>query len=263
MKLALPKHYALTLKSIFSFLLFAIFFFDSSAQIPSASAILPAGSTVKEIFSGGEEFLEGSAMSPDGLLYFSDFPNFEGKANKAGIIWTLNPATGESKVFRSPSGMSNGLKFDAAGDLVACEGANLGGRQIIKTDMKSGKSYILAAVYNGSRFNSPNDLVIDEKGRIYFTDPRYLGPEMIEQNGMNVYRIDSDGSVHLAAANVAKPNGLVLSPDQQTLYVANSDFPGNGRPGFRLKKVRFGQPVKALFMRTMLSRMERCSSARN
>ena len=109
MKLALPKHYALTLKSIFSFLLFAIFFFDSSAQIPSASAILPAGSTVKEIFSGGEEFLEGSAMSPDGLLYFSDFPNFEGKANKAGIIWTLNPATGESKVFRSPSGMSNGL----------------------------------------------------------------------------------------------------------------------------------------------------------
>ena len=129
--------------------------------------------------------------------------------------------------------------------------------------MKSGKSYILAAVYNGSRFNSPNDLVIDEKGRIYFTDPRYLGPEMIEQNGMNVYRIDSDGSVHLAAANVAKPNGLVLSPDQQTLYVANSDFPGNGRPGFRLKKVRFGQPVKALFMRTMLSRMERCSSARN
>ena len=180
--------------------------------------------------------MEGPAMSPDGLLYFSDFPNFEGKAAKAGIIWTLNPATGESKVFRSPSGMSNGLKFDAAGDLLACEGGNLGGRQIIKTDMKTGKSYILAALYNGKRFNSPNDLIIDEKGRVYFTDPRYLGPETVEQNGMNVYRIDNDGSVHLAAANVAKPNGLVLSPDQQTLYVANCDFPGNGRAGFSFEE---------------------------
>ncbi|HET7897717.1 MAG TPA: SMP-30/gluconolactonase/LRE family protein, partial [Flavisolibacter sp.] len=202
------------------------------SQQKTAADFLPANAIVKEIFSAGEEFLEGVTMSPDGLLYFSDFPNFEGAPHKAGIIWTLDPKTGESRVFRSPSGMSNGMKFDANGDLVICEGGNFGGRSIVRTDFKTGKSYILAGLYNGKRFNSPNDLTIDEKGRIYFTDPRYLGPETIEQNGMNVYRIDTNGTVHLAAANIAKPNGVVLSPDQKTLYVANNDYPGNGRAGF-------------------------------
>lgn len=216
--------------------LLLLYVVHSQAQTNSASTILAPDAKVKELFSDGEEFLEGPAMSPDGLLYFSDFPNHEGKADKAGIIWTLQPATGESRVFRSPSGMSNGLAFDANGDLVICEGGNEGGRRIVRTEMKTGKSVILASMYNNKRLNSPNDLVVDEKGRIYFTDPRYLGPETIEQNGMNVYRIDTDGSVHLAAANIAKPNGLVVSPDQQTLYVANCDFPGNGRAGFAFEK---------------------------
>jgi sugar lactone lactonase YvrE len=83
-----------------------------------------------------------------------------------------------------------------------------------------------------NRFNSPNDLAIDAKGRIYFTDPSYIANDPVEQNQMGVYRIDGDSSVHLVAANVAKPNGIAVSPDQKTLYVVNCDFPGNGNRWF-------------------------------
>ena len=196
------------------------------AQKTAASDILAPNATVKQIFNG-EEILEGPTMSPGGILYFSDFPLSNGKPGKAGIIWSLDPLAGESKVFRSPSGMANGLLFDADGNLIACEGADFGGRRVTKTDMKTGKSVIIAGLYQGKPFNSPNDLAIDEKGRIYFTDPRYNGKEPVEQNLMGVYRIDTSGAVHLVAANVNKPNGIIVSPDQRTLYIANCDFPGN------------------------------------
>lgn len=209
-------------------LIFSFFLQDKGfAQKTVASDILDANATVKQLFEG-EDILEGPTMSPDGILYFSDFPWSKGKPGKAGMIWSLNPVTGESKVFRSPSGMANGMMFDVNGDLIVCEGADFGGRRVTKTDMKTGKSVIIAGLYQGRPFNSPNDLAIDEQGRIYFTDPRYLGKEPMEQNQMGVYRIDNDGSIHLVAANVTKPNGIIISPDQKNLYVANADWPGNG-----------------------------------
>jgi gluconolactonase len=117
--------------------------------------------------------------------------------------------------------MANGLIFDREGNLIACEGSDFGGRRIVKTDMKSGKSIILAGLFNDRPFNGPNDLVSDSNGRIYFTDPRYFGRESIEQPVDGVYRIDTDGSVHLIIANAGKPNGIAISPDQKTLYIAN------------------------------------------
>src|SRR2546425_7358257 len=71
--------------------------------------------------------------------------------------------------------MSNGIEFDVEGRMVVAEGAGFGGRRITRTDMKTGKAVILAGLYNGRPFNSPNDLVLDARGRIYFTDPRYSG----------------------------------------------------------------------------------------
>jgi gluconolactonase len=128
--------------------------------------------------------------------------------------------------------MSNGLIFDSEGILIVCEGADFGGRRVTKTDMKTGKSIIIAGLYHGKPFNAPNDLTIDEQGRIYFTHPRYLGMELLDQHVMGVYRIDKDSSIHLVAANVSKPNGIAISPDQKTLYVANCDVPGNGTTRF-------------------------------
>lgn len=201
---------------------------ETTGQKGSGGSIFPAAAAVREIFSNGADFLEGPVMSPDGLLYFSDFS----EQTKTGIIWTLNPQTGAYKVFRSPSGMANGLAFDANGDLIVCEQAGGGGRRVTKTNMRTGITRIIASQYRAKPFNSPNDLSIDAQGRIYFTDPSYLANDPVEQNQMGIYRIDGDGSVHLVAANVNKPNGIAVSADQKTLYVVNCDFPGNGNRWF-------------------------------
>jgi gluconolactonase len=191
--------------------------------------IVPPGAKLEKIFDKGQVLTEGVASAPDGTLYFSDITfTFDSKEKglnppPAGHIWKLNPKTLKATIFRSPSGMSNGIKFDAEGNMIVAEGADFGGRRVIKTDMKTGKSYILAAMYNGRPLNSPNDITIDEKGRIYFSDPRYVGHEPVEQPVQAVYRIDPDLSLHRIITDVAKPNGVCISPDQKTLYVVSND----------------------------------------
>ncbi len=86
---------------------------------------------------------------------------------------------------------------------------------------------MLADRYLGKRFNSPNDLTIDTKGRVYFTDPRYVGAEPLELKSESVYRIDPDGTVTRIISDVTKPNGIVLSPDMKTLYLAESHPKGD------------------------------------
>ncbi len=141
-------------------------------QLPAQ--VIPAGAKVEKVFDGGA-FLEGPAAAPDGSIYFSDITNPATTGMQLGHIWRYDPKSGKSTIFRSPSGQSNGLEFDAAGRLVAAEGANGGGRRITRTDMTSGRATALALNFNGRPFNSPNDLTIDESGRIWFTDPRYSG----------------------------------------------------------------------------------------
>ena len=193
----------------------------------SSETILAPDAELKELFNGAH-FTEGATVAPDGMVYFSDITFTDQADMQAGHIWKHNPETGETTVFRSPSGMSNGMEFDAQGRLVVAEGADFGGRRITRTDMETGKSEIIAGLYNGKPFNSPNDLVIDEQGRIYFTDPRYAGHEPVEQPVFGVYRIDPDGSIHLVVTDGGKPNGVAVSPDQQTLYVISHD---NGAMG--------------------------------
>ena len=111
--------------------------------------------------------------------------------------------------------MSNGIKFDADGNLLVAEGADYGGRRVTRTDMKTGKSYIIAGLFEGRPFNSPNDITIDEKGRIYFSDPRYLGHEPIDQPVQAVYRIDTDGTIHRIITDAGKPNGVASRPTRR------------------------------------------------
>jgi gluconolactonase len=184
--------------------------------------ILPRGAELEVVFDNAF-FAEGVVVAPDNTVYFSDITFTSGSGMQAGHIWKHDPYTGQTSIFRSPSGMSNGIKFDAQGRMIVAEGADYGGRRITRTDMKTGKAEIIAGLYNGRPFNSPNDITIDEKGRIYFSDPRYLGHEPIEQPIMGVYRIDPDGSVHLIITDAGKPNGVAVSPDQKTLYVVSND----------------------------------------
>ena len=104
---------------------------------------------------------------------------------------------------------------------MACEGADYGGRRVSRWNLKTGKSETIADKYQGKKFNAPNDLCIDTKGRIYFTDPRYLGDEPRELEHRAVYRIDTDGTVVEITHDVEKPNGIALSPDEKTLYVGD------------------------------------------
>lgn len=199
----------------------------------AADPIVPADAKLEKLFES-HVLTEGVSVAPDGLVYFSEI-TFSNKSRdaqgaiEAGHIWRFDPSTGQTKIFRSPSGMSNGIKFDAQGRMIVAEGADYGGRRVTRTDLTTGKSYIIAGMYEGRPFNSPNDITLDEKGRIYFSDPRYLGYEPIDQPVMGVYRIDPDGSIQRIITDAGKPNGVAVSPDQKTLYVVSND---NGASGF-------------------------------
>jgi gluconolactonase len=160
---------------------------------------------------------EGPAVAPDGSIYFSDIPFGEDK----GMILRFDPRTKETTVFAEDSGKSNGLMFDAHGFLIACEGSDYGGRRVARWNVHTMTSETVADSYQGKRFNAPNDLAIDLKGRIYFCDPRYLGEEPRELEHRAVYRIDTDGTVIEITHECEKPNGVAISPDQKTLYVVD------------------------------------------
>ena len=202
------------------------------SQANADDPIVPPNAKLEKLFES-HVLTEGVSVAPDGMVYFSEI-TFSNKSRdskgaiEAGHIWKFDPASGKTSIFRSPSGMSNGIKFDAAGNMLVAEGADYGGRRVTRTDMKTGKSYIIAGMFEGRPFNAPNDITIDEKGRIYFSDPRYLGHEPIEQPLMAVYRIDTDGSIHRIITDAGKPNGVAVSPDQKTLYVVSND---NGSAG--------------------------------
>jgi gluconolactonase len=211
---------------------------DADVPKPTGGAIVAPDARLELLFTrtaaltGG--LTEGPAAAPDGSIYFSDIPFGKDK----GQILRFDPATKKTTVFAADSHKSNGLKFDAKGYLIACEGSDEGGRCVARWDVRARKRTVLVDRYKGKRFNAPNDLAIDRKGRIYFTDPRYLGDEPRELEHRAVYRCDADGgNVVEVTHDAEKPNGIALSPDGKTLYLADHN---NGTD----KIVPGGPPVK-------------------
>lgn len=210
-----------------SLLLAVLLVSETSTFGLAGDPIVPPDARLEKLFEG-ITLTEGVAVAPDGMVYFSDitFSHVSRKEDgsiHAGHIWKFDPSTKQTTIFRSPSGMSNGLKFDASGNMLAALGADFGGRCIIRTDMQTGMSDIIAGLYDGKKFTSPNDITIDERGRIYFSDPRYMGHESIEQPVVGVYRIDPDGTVTRIITDAGKANGVCVSPDQKTLYVVSNE----------------------------------------
>lgn len=170
-------------------------------------------------------FTEGPAVDADGTVYFSDIQN--------NRVMRRNP-DGSVHVFREPSGRTNGQTFDRQGRLLHCEGGEMGpggNRRITRTDLRSGAYQVLTEHYEGLRYNSPNDICVDGRDRIYFTDPRYGDRSDLEMDVEAVYRLDPDGSVTriLQQPQIQRPNGLVVTQDCQTLYLVDSanDVGGN------------------------------------
>jgi gluconolactonase len=122
------------------------------------TSLVPDGAKLEKLWGEGE-FTEGPAQGPDGCIYFSDIGN---------RIMRFDPATKKTTEYRNPSGRANGLDFDPEGRLVACEGANTGGNRRVTITEKDGKVRVLADRWMGKRFNSPNDLTIDTKGRVFW-----------------------------------------------------------------------------------------------
>ncbi len=187
---------------------------EEEPAIPAPTAVLEAGAELGTAVS--VVFTEGPAADAEGNVYFSEI--------RGNRILKYIPSGGWTE-FRNPSRRANGLAFDQEGRLVACEGAAPGGgRQVTRIDMTSGEVEVLADRYEGKRLNSPNDLVIDRQGHIYFTDPRYGDQAGRELDSEDVYLIDRDGRLRrvLTRPDVNKPNGIGISPDGKTLYVADT-----------------------------------------
>jgi gluconolactonase len=190
-------------------------------------AIVPSGAKLQTIWNEGS-FTEGVAAAPDGTIYFSDIP-----FNKMpGRVLKFDPKTGKTRVHCADSGKSNGLMFDRKGRLIAVCGA-MWGRQALVEITRDGKVKPLVEKYRGKRLNSPNDVVIHPKGWIYFSDPRYAGDEPVEIPHMSVYRYDpATRKLVRATTDIEKPNGVGISPDGKTLYVAETN---NGSTDVRKK----------------------------
>jgi len=173
------------------------------------AGVVAEGAKVEKL-AGGFAFTEGPAADAQGNVFFSDIPN--NRIHK----WSLD---GKLSTFRENSGGANGLYFDKNGNLLACEG---GGRRLVSIDPK-GNVTVLADNYQGKRFNSLNDLWIDPKGGVYFTDPRYGDRGGIEQDGEHVYYLSPDRKkLTRVISDMVRPNGVIGTPDGKTLYVADN-----------------------------------------
>ncbi|MBS1876539.1 MAG: SMP-30/gluconolactonase/LRE family protein [Acidobacteria bacterium] len=193
---------------------------------PKIDELIPRDARI-EVLGSGFAWAEGPVWVKDGgYLLFSDIPKNSVMKWKdgEGVSLFLKPAgyTGVTDYGREPG--SNGLTLDAQGRLLACEH---GDRRISRLEKGGGKR-TLADSFEGKRFNSPNDLTVKSNGDIYFTDPPYGLPGNAddprrELGFFGVYRLTADGVVTALVRDMTRPNGIAFSPDEKTLYVAQSD----------------------------------------
>ena len=177
-----------------------------------------------ELLAGPDTITEGPVWDGEGLIY---------SAIAANEIGRYDPATGAVTVLHRDTHGANGLQLRPDGSLYACAGD---GRAIVRYG-PDGAREVLAERFQGQRFNSPNDLALDDDGSIWFTDPRYrddLPPRELDHD--SVYRLDppapdgDDWLVTRLTFDTTRPNGLLISADRRTLYVAQSDYdPGSVR----------------------------------
>jgi gluconolactonase len=199
---------------------------------PRFDALVPPAAVI-EVLASGFAWSEGPvwvsndrAGLPAGSLLFSDIPHNRIHRWQPGKVLDIFM---EPAGFTGPAGYgnergSNGLTLDREGRLICCEH---GDRRLSRLEPGGGKK-TLADSYRGKRLNSPNDAVIHSSGAIYFTDPPYGLPKgwddpRRELDFCGVYRLAADGTLTLECDTMTRPNGIALSPDEQTLYVAQSD----------------------------------------
>lgn len=194
---------------------------------PRFDEIVPKDAVV-ETLADGFNWSEGPVWFPEegGYLLFSDVPEnvvFRWD-EKNGVKPFLKPSGYTGKTPRSGEPGSNGLLRGPDGKLVLMQH---GDRRVARLE-EGGKFATLADSYEGKRFNSPNDGVYSSKGDLFFTDPPYglekgVDDPKRELDFQGVYHLSKEGKLSLVTKELSRPNGIALSPDEKTLYVANSD----------------------------------------
>lgn len=181
---------------------------DGKWQSVDRKPVFPEDAKIEKL-AEGFRFTEGPAVGPDGRIYFNDVPN--------SITHVYDPASGKTSKFREETGRANGMFWTANDALMSCEGAN---RQVTRREGDQEKVY--PATYQDKKLNSPNDITLDTVGGFYFTDPRYQNRDTMELEVEGVFYVNRGGKISLVADDLVRPNGLILSPDFKTLYVADA-----------------------------------------
>ncbi len=191
----------------FGLLITALVITWSSLAIAS-DLVVPGAKPAK--LADGFKFTEGPAVAANGDVYFTDIPN--NRIHK----WSVSKK--KLSTFAEESNGANGLYFADDGSLLACQG---NAKRVVAYTQDGSDTNSLAKRYDGKKFNKPNDLWIDIKGGVYFSDPNY-GNKELSQDGMHVYYIQPGGGDVVRVADGFKtPNGLVGTPDGKTLYIAD------------------------------------------
>jgi sialidase-1 len=181
---------------------------------PLPNGLVVGRNSQVEQVATGFQFTEGPAADAEGNVYFSDSP-----ANRILVL----PAGGSARVLRTGTRGANGMLFDRQGRLITCNSESApDGRSVTRWE-KDGTVTVLADRFRGKRLNSPNDLCIDSEDQIYFTDPRYGATTDLEQDRMAVYRIEKNGKLTRVIDDVQVPNGILVTPGNRFLYVADNN----------------------------------------
>ncbi len=192
---------------------------------PRVDALIPADATIEKL-ADGFNFIEGPVWDrQNSRLLFSDVRGNEiyEWSETTGATTFIDPVFEGDRAGKG-SVSSNGLTLDAEGRLIICEHGN---RRISRLEADGSRSVVVED-FSGGQLNSPNDAVYASDGSLYFTDPPY-GLEGLEESPAReldfngIYRLSPGGDLELLVRDQTRPNGIALSPDESTLYVANSD----------------------------------------
>ncbi|HJN16470.1 MAG TPA: SMP-30/gluconolactonase/LRE family protein [Armatimonadota bacterium] len=178
---------------------------------PAQDTIVAPGAEL-QLLADGFSFTEGPAADAEGNVYFTDQPN------DRILVWSLD---GELSTFMQPCGRSNGLCFDADGNLWACADE----KNELWRIAPGGDVTVVVSAFEGKLLNGPNDVWVAPGGGVYFTDPLYKRPYWTrgdsEQDGQCVYYRAPGGDLVRVADDLTQPNGLIGTPDGKKLYVAD------------------------------------------
>ena len=204
--------------------------FGSIDRLDPAFDALVSKEAKLEKLAEGFEWIEGPVWLPkEKALLFSEIPlnTIYRWQEEKGVSLYLKPAGyhGTRTDLKEPG--SNGLLLGKKGELIMAQHGERRLAKLVSLKRPKGKQMPLVEKYDGKRFNSPNDLVMNDKGEIFFTDPPYGLAKQMDDEGkelefQGIYRLDRKGKAHLLYKDMERPNGIGLSPDGKTLYVANS-----------------------------------------